>query len=358
MPKFHTLKIKDIHRETDECVSITFQVPEELKEEFEFIQGQYLTLRREMEGEEVRRSYSICSGPDEDLRVAIKRVEGGRFSTFANEQLEEGEVMEVMTPMGRFHTELDPANENHYVAFAAGSGITPVLSILKTVLEKEPRSRFTLFYGNRGLGSIIFREELEGLKNRYMDRLRIHHVLSGESLDSDLFSGRITSEKVRAYAKALIDLEEVDEFFICGPYPMTQAVRETLQELGVDKKHIHFELFTPAGGWNGRSDKKVQEQQRTDVEAVITITLDGTTFTFPMSSDDPSILEAAQRRSSADLPYACKGGVCSTCRARLESGEVEMAVNYALEEDEVEAGYILTCQAIPKTEEVSINFDV
>lgn len=357
MPKFHSLKIKDIRRETEDCVSIAFRVPEQLKEEFEFIQGQYLTLRRKMGGEEVRRSYSICSGPGEDLRVAIKRVEGGRFSTFANDRLRVGEELEVMTPMGRFYTELDPAHENHYVAFAAGSGITPVMSILKTVLKREPKSRFTLFYGNRGIDSIIFREELEGLKNRFMDRLRIHHVLSRESLESELFSGRITEEKVRAYCRTLIDVEEVDEFFICGPYPMTQAVRETLQELGVDKKQIHFELFTPAGGWNGREKRKERPGERIEVEAAVTITLDGATITFPMTADDPSILDAAQRRTAADLPYACKGGVCSTCRARLESGEVEMAVNYALEEDEVAAGYILTCQAVPKTEEVTINFD-
>ncbi len=355
MPKFHPLKIREIRRETGDCVSIAFEVPEALREEYDFMQGQYLTLRAEVDGEEVRRSYSICSSPvEEELRVAVKRVEGGRFSTFANEALRPGQTVDVMTPMGRFFTPLDPANEKHYVAFAAGSGITPVMSILKTVLLREPRSRFTLFYGNRKTDTIIFREELEGLKNRFMGRLSVHHVLSRELLDSELFCGRLDADKAKAYCRFLIDPEAVDEFFLCGPYPMIEGVGEALRELGVDKRRIHFELFTPAGGWNGA--RQAKPRQREKVEATITVTLDGKSFTFPMSSAEENILEAAQR-TGADLPYACKGGVCSTCRARLEEGEVEMAVNYALEEDELAAGYILTCQAYPKSEHVKVNFD-
>ena len=355
MPAFHTLKIKEVRRETDECVSIVFEVPEGLRPDYAFTQGQYLTLRAALDGEEVRRSYSICSSPVEnELRVAVKRVEGGRFSTYANEVLREGQSIEVMTPMGRFHTPLDPANAKHYVAFAAGSGITPVMSILKTVLLREPRSRFTLFYGNRRADSIIFREELEALKNRFMGRLGVHHVLSRELLDSDLFCGRLDADKTRAYCRFLIDPAEVDEFFLCGPYPMIEGVSEALQELGVDKRHIHFELFTPAGGW--KDARQAGPQKREKVEATVTVTLDGKSFAFPMSSAEENILEAAQR-TGADLPYACKGGVCSTCRAHLEEGEVEMAVNYALEEDEVAAGYILTCQAYPKSKHVKVNFD-
>jgi ring-1,2-phenylacetyl-CoA epoxidase subunit PaaE len=256
--------------------------------------------------------------------------------------------------MGRFFTELDPAHEKHYVAFAAGSGITPVMSILKTVLVREPRSRFTLIYGNRGVDSIIFREALEALKNRFLSRLRLHHVLSREALDSDLFSGRIDEDKTRRICDLLLDVGSVDEFFLCGPYPMIEAVSEVLRERGVDKKRIHFELFTPAGGWKSRSSE--HERPRAHVEATITVTLDGNTFTFGMSTTDQSILEAAQR-AGADLPYACKGGVCSTCRAHLEDGEVDMAVNYALEEDEVAQGYILTCQSYPKSRQVRVNFD-
>lgn len=357
MPKFHPLKIKEIRRETDECVSLAFEVPESLKTEYDFTQGQYLTLRAEIGGEEVRRSYSICSSPEEgELRVAVKRVEGGRFSTYANDLLEEGAVLDVMTPMGRFFTRLDSSQEKHYVAFAAGSGITPVISILKTVLLKEPKSRFTLFYGNRRVDSIIFREELEGLKNRFMGRLALHYILSREQLDSDLFSGRITGEKAMAFFEKLVDPSEVDEFFLCGPYPMTESIRKTLEQLGVEKKRIHFELFTPAGGWDRNKQRKPKRRVQREVEAVVTVTLDGNTFSFPMSSAEDSILEAAQR-TGADLPYACKGGVCSTCRAKLEQGEVEMAVNYALEEDEVAAGYILTCQSFPKSKEVKVNFD-
>lgn len=355
MPKFHELTIKDIRRETDECVSIAFAVPAELEEAYAFIPGQYLTLRAEVDGEEVRRSYSICSSPEDgELRVAVKRVEGGRFSTFANEQLKVGAAIDVMTPMGRFFTPLDPANEKHYVAFAAGSGITPILSILKTVLYREPHSIFTLVYGNSGVDSILFRETLEGLKNRFMGRLSIHHILSREALDSDLFNGRIDAGRARRLLDVLIDVDSVDEFFLCGPYPMIEAVTEVLQERGVDKKHIHFELFTPAGGW--KEPERHTRRPGSRAAAQVTLTLDGTTFSFPMTADSASILEAAQR-AGADVPFACKGGVCSTCRARLEEGEVDMTVNYALEEDEVAAGYILTCQAYPKTERVQVNYD-
>jgi len=356
MPKFHPLRIRDIRRESSDCVSIAFEVPEGLQEAYEFTQGQYLTLRAEIDGEELRRSYSICSSPaDEELRVAIKRVEGGRFSTFANEHLKPGQSIDVMTPMGRFHTPLDPASEKHYVAFAAGSGITPVMSILKTVLVREPRSRFTLFYGNSKVDTIIFREALEGLKNRFMGRFSVHHVLSREQLDSDWFCGRLDGAKAEAYCRFLIDPEEVDEFFLCGPYPMIESISEALQGLGVDKGRIHFELFTPAGGW--KQPAPASDRRRQKVDSTITVTLDGKSFTFPMTTAEDNILEAAQR-TGADLPYACKGGVCSTCRARLEAGEVDMAVNYALEEEELAAGYILTCQAYPKSDHVTVNFDV
>mgnify|MGYP000128898090 CR=1 FL=1 len=358
MPKFHPLKVREVRNETDECVSVAFEVPEALKEEYQFLPGQYLTLKADIKGEEVRRSYSICTSPAEaELRVAVKKVPDGRFSTFANEQLQPGDELEVMTPMGRFHTQLDPAHQKDYVAFAAGSGITPIMSIMKSVLQQEPESTFTLFYGNRVVDSIIFREQIEALKNEYMGRLRLFHVLSREKLGSPLLSGRIDAAKCEQFYDKLIDPAEVDDFFLCGPQPMIEAIRETLMERGVDRKKIHFELFNTGNGKASATPSKPAKEKLPEIEAMVEIKLDGNSFEFPLSSHADTILDGALK-AGADLPYACKGGVCSTCRARLVSGEVEMDVNYALEEDELEAGFILTCQAHPKTDKVSVDFDV
>lgn len=357
MPKFHNLKVREVRSETNDCVSVSFIVPDALKGAYQFKAGQYLTLKTEFGGEEVRRTYSICASPSEsDLRVAIKQVEGGLFSTFANQQLQPGEALDVMTPLGNFYAKLDPNHQKHYVAFAAGSGITPIIAILKSVLETEPKSRFTLFFGNRSSDSIIFRESLENLKNSYLDRLSIHHVLSREYTGADLFSGRITAEKCAVFCDKLLDIEEVDEFFVCGPYEMMMAVRETLMAKGVDKKSIHVELFTAK---NGQKDKRIARRPSgsTGFQASITVKLDGTSIQFPIASSDDTILEAALK-GGADLPFACKGGVCSTCKARLLEGKVEMDLNYALEEEEVEDGYILTCQSHPLTSKVVVDFDV
>lgn len=357
MPKFHTLAIREIRRETPDCVTLAFEVPEALREAYRFTQGQHLTLKATIDGEELRRSYSICASPLEgNLRVAVKKVEGGSFSTFANEKLKVGDSLEVMTPMGRFNTELSPANAKHYVAFAAGSGITPILSIMKAVLEGEAHSNFTLFYGNRGVDSIIFREEIEGLKNIYMGRLSVHHVLSREKLGSPLFSGRIDAEKCRAFCQKLIDPLEVDEFFLCGPQEMTDAIRGVLLEQGAEPGRIHFELFT-TGRISSRQPKQPKENAGPAVESRIIIKLDDNTFEFPLASNGDTILDAALK-AGAGLPFACKGGVCCTCRAKLLEGEVDMDVNYALEPDEVAAGYILACQSHPKTDKVSLDFDV
>ncbi len=354
-PKFHMLKIKDIRRETVDCVSIAFEVPERLQPDYEYIPGQYLTLRTDLKGEEVRRSYSICSSPvDGELRVAIKQVTDGLFSTFANEVLTVGDTLDVMTPMGSFHSTLHPNNVKHYVAFAAGSGITPIMSILKTVLTTEPRSQFTLFYGNRATDSIIFREAIEGLKNLYLGRLSVHYVLSREHTGSDLFTGRISREKCEVFFEKIIDPEEVDEFFICGPQEMNEDIRNLLLERGLDRKKIHVELFTTGVTKNGLPKATISNQP--GFEAQIQITLDGNTFEFPLLSTGDSILDAALKQG-ADLPFACKGGVCCTCRAKLVSGEVMMELNYALEPDELAAGYILTCQSHPKTERVVVDFD-
>jgi ring-1,2-phenylacetyl-CoA epoxidase subunit PaaE len=285
-------------------------------------------------------------------------VEGGRFSTFANEQLSVGDALEVMTPMGRFYTQLDVNNENNYVAFAAGSGITPVMSILKTTLQKEPRSNFILFYGNRATDSIIFKEEIEALKNIFMGRLSVHHVLSREIQDSPLLSGRIDADKCLAFSKTFFAPNEVDAFFLCGPGAMIEEVSSQLIARGVDKSKIHFELFTTnqADNLNLTPETTAQPATTEDVEATITITLDGNSFSFPLPSKGETILDAALK-AGADLPFSCKGGVCSTCRAKVVKGQVNMDVNYALEQDELEKGYVLTCQSHPASAEVHVDFD-
>jgi len=355
--KYYPLRIRDLRRETPDTVSVSFDVPADLKEQFRFIQGQHLNLRTIIDGEEVRRSYSICTGTHEnDLRVAVKKVEGGLFSTFANERLHAGDTLEVMPPQGHFYTELNPANRHLYVAFAAGSGITPVMSILKTTLVQEPHSRFMLFYGNRGFDHIIFREQLEELKNRYPDRLAVHHILSRESLGSDLFQGHLNGEKCRAYGRLLFRAEEVDAFFLCGPEEMIFDVKETLESLGADPKKIHFELFTTAGIKKTTPAPGPLSGKKDTFDASVTVIQDGTRFDFQLTSDGSTLLDAAMR-AGADLPFSCKGGVCSTCKAKVLEGEVEMEVCYGLEPDEVEAGYVLTCQSHPKTKRLVVSFD-
>ena len=354
-PKFHSLTIKEIRQETADCVSVAFQIPDELRADFEFVQGQYLTLRTDIQGEDVRRSYSICSGvEDPELRVAIKKVEGGKFSTYANESLKAGETLQVMTPAGKFYTKLDPSHEKHYILFAAGSGITPMLSIMKTVLAQEPKSTISLFYGNKKTDSVIFKEEIESMKNKNLSRLRVHYIMSREMLHSDLFCGRIDREKTDQLLNLLIQRGDQDEYFLCGPYQMIQDVRDSLKSSEVPDERVHFELFTtePVGG---EKSKKATKPVK-DINAKIKVILDGHEYLFNMYKSDEKILDTALE-NGADLPFACKGGVCATCKAKVESGEVEMEVNYGLEPDEVEAGFILTCQAVAKTDEVTVNFD-
>lgn len=355
-PTFHSLTVKEVRRETADCVSVAFETPESLKAGYDFIPGQYLTLKTVLNGEEVRRSYSICAGPnDGELRVAVKKVPGGLFSTFANEHLQAGDTLDVMTPMGNFHTPIAPDQAKNYAAFAAGSGITPILSILKAVLETEPKSTFTLFYGNRTAESVIFKEAIEALKNRFMNRLSVHYLLSREYPGSDLFYGRITAEKCTAFCKTLLAWEATDEFFLCGPQEMVEAVRDTLADLSVDPHKIHVELFQAATG-----KEAVQAQERVealpDIVSTVRVILDGNNFEFSLPAHGDTILDAAMK-AGADLPFSCKGGVCSTCRAKLLEGDVMMEVNYALEADELEQGYILTCQAHPQSEKVVVDFD-
>lgn len=356
--KYYPLRIRDIRRETTDTVSLAFEVPEDLRETFRFKQGQHLNLRKVIDGEELRRSYSICTGTHEnDLRVAVKQVEGGAFSTYANTLLRVGDTLEAMAPQGHFYVELDPSNKNLYVAFAAGSGITPVMSILKTTLAVEPGSRFLLFYGNRGFDHIIFREQLEELKNRYPDRLAVHHVLSRESLGSELLQGRMDGEKCRAYCRLLFRAADVDAYFICGPEEMTFDIKKTLEEVGVEPRRIHFELFTTSGAKKPTTGPGAKPAARDTFDASITVIQDGMQFDFNLPSDGSTLLDAAMR-AGADLPFSCKGGVCSTCKAKILEGEVDMDVNYGLEPDEVAAGYVLTCQSHPKTKRLVVSFDV
>lgn len=354
---FHPLTVKEVKKETPECVSVLFEVPDELKKDFQFRQGQSLTMRAMIDGEEVRRTYSLCSSPlDNEWRVAIKKVDGGQFSTFANQQLSAGDVLEVMEPVGKFYTELDPFSRKNYVAFAAGSGITPVLSLIKTTLATEPQSSFTLVYGNRNRQSIIFFEELEALKNKYMNRFTLIHVLSRERTDTAVNFGRITVEKLNELA-GLIDYSTTDEFFICGPEEMIFCVKDYLEAKGIDNRKIHFELFTSPG--QKKYTAPVEESWLlTGPMSNITVKLDGRTFDFSLSLlSNATILDAALRHG-ADLPYACKGGMCCTCKAKLLEGEVKMDVHWGLEEEEVEKGFILTCQSHPKTEKVVVDFDI
>ena len=354
MAKFHPLKVKALEHPTEDSVAVTFHIPSELKDEFRFTQGQHLTLKQTIAGEDVRRSYSICSCPlNEELTVAIKKLEGGKFSTYANEVLGTGTQLEVMPPHGSFHVPLESTNEKTYVAFASGSGITPILSIIETTLRTEPKSNFTLFYGNRKTATIMFHEKLEALKNQFMGRFSLYHILSKERQESDFFNGRIDAEKVSNYSKTFFNPDIVDHYFTCGPEQMMISVRDTLIDLGVPDDKIHLELFTSPVGKLGSEQQKVKHDV---AKAEITVVLDGNSITFPYDSDEP-ILDVAFN-NGADLPYACKGGVCSTCVCKLEEGDVEMDVNYALEPDELERGLILSCQAYPKSEKVKLNFDV
>lgn len=354
---FHKLPIKEINKETADCVSVLFDVPAKLYDLFQFKQGQSLTMRTFINGEEIRRTYSICSTPLENKwRVAIKKVDGGLFSSLANDQLKKGDILEVMPPVGKFYVDLDPAHKKNYLAFAAGSGITPVISIIKTTLHTEPNSHFTLVYGNRSRSSIIFFEELEAIKNKYLQRFNFINVLSRERTDAPVNFGRIDNPKLDELSK-LVDYSRMNEIFICGPEEMIFGVKNYLETKGIDKKKIHFELFTTPG----QKQSVVRSREPgvdTGPKSKITVKLDGRSFDFDLSfNSDTTILDAALNQG-ADLPFACKGGVCCTCKAKLLEGEVAMDVHWGLEDEEVEQGYILTCQSHPKTERVVVDYDI
>ncbi len=354
---FHKLTISDIRSETNDCVSIAFDIPEHLKEQFAYREGQNITIRLNLNGEEIRRSYSVCSSPlENELRIAVKSISDGRFSNYANKKLKINDQLEVLPPTGKFYPDRSEIRQKEYLAFAAGSGITPVISILKTVLATEPQSRFTLVFGNRNRSSIIFREQLEGLKNKYMDRFRLIHILSREITEVPLLQGRIDAEKCEALARVLPNWDQVDHYFLCGPEQMIFSVRDYLISKAVKQERIHFELFnTPVKSELYRQVISGEETESGQMAKVI-IRADGRTVELQVPYNGAAILDAALQ-TGADLPYACKGGVCCTCRAKLVSGQVKMDTNYALEQEELSAGYILTCQSHPRSPEVLIDFD-
>ena len=356
MARFYDLEVTDVRKTIRDAVVVTLKPAGEV-DAFDFTQGQYLTFRRAFDGEELRRSYSICAGKDEGiLQVGIKRVDGGAFSTWANDELQVGETLQAMPPMGGFFTELNPEAEKSYLGFAGGSGITPVLSILETTLAREPKSSFTLVYANKAVSSIMFREELEDLKNTYMGRFNVIHVLEQDAQEIDLFTGMVTQEKCAdLFRTGWIDVEDVETAFICGPEPMMLGITAALRAAGLSDAQIKFELFASAQPGRAKRKALATDAGSSANQTQAVITLDGSTQTIAMPKD-MSVLDAALE-NSMDAPYACKAGVCSTCRCRVLEGEVEMAANHALEDYEVEKGYVLSCQAYPVTDTIVVDYD-
>ena len=353
-PRFHRLAVNDLRREAADAVSMTFAIPKDLEGDYSFTPGQYLTLRTTMDGEEVRRSYSICSGPDDgELRIAVKKVDGGAFSNWAADELKSGDELDVMTPTGRFGIAHAPDQTRVYVGFAAGSGITPILSIVKGVLAREPNSRFFLFYGNRTTDGMLFREQLEELKDRFIDRFSLFHVISGEEQDIPILHGRLDGDKVRILLRSLVPAAQIDHVFICGPTGMSEEIEAACRALGVAENSTHVERFV--SGLGGKPRAKAMMPASAPPKAIAALIIDGKRREVPVA-DGEAILDAALR-AGVDLPFACKGGMCSTCRAKLVEGKAEMEINYSLEPWELEAGFILTCQARPLTERVIVDYD-
>jgi ring-1,2-phenylacetyl-CoA epoxidase subunit PaaE len=352
---FHRLKIREVRRETPEAVSIAFAVPAELAEAYRFDPGQHLTLRAMLGGTETRRSYSICTGPDDDdLRVVVKQQDGGLFSNWIQAAMKAGDAIEVMTPQGRFGIRPDPGASRNYLAIAAGSGITPIMSILRSVLAREPGSRIVLLYGNRTAQSIIFKPELEALKDRFLTRLSVHHVLSRERQELELFNGRIDAEKIEAVLKATLSADSVDHAFLCGPGDLIEKSRSALLRLGVLSERIHVEHFT-VEGTPASAPMRTERRPEAQAAARIEIRLNGLDHVVPLLPGE-TIVEAGLRHG-LEMPYSCRGGMCCTCRAKLVAGEVKMDRNYSLEPWEMAAGYVLTCQSRPLTPKVAVDYD-
>ncbi len=352
-PRFHPLVVADVRRETADAVSVSFAVPADLATQYTFRAGQYLTLRTTLDGEEIRRSYSICSGEDDgELRIAIKRQANGLFSAWAQDALQPGMTIDVMTPTGRFGTAKVAPGQPH-LAFAAGSGITPVLSIMRSVLSREPHSEFFLFYGSRATPEILFRGELEDLKDRFMGRLSVFHVLSREQQDVDVLNGRLDRDKLRTLLHRVLGGVPVGAAYICGPLGMIDDVEAALAEAGVAPELVHVERFTSVMSGRPRPAPVIQPDAKP--YAVASLIADGKRTEVPVAEGE-AVLDAALR-AGLDLPFACKGGMCSTCRAKLVEGQVDMEVNYSLEPWELQSGFVLTCQSRPTTPRVVIDYD-
>ena len=352
----HPLRVSAVERLTDDAVAVEFEVPPELADEYRFMHGQHVSLRSLEAGDDIRRSYSICSSPASGrMRVAVKRLSGGVFSAYAHDRLKAGDIIEVVTPIGRFNTPLDPAQTKSYAMIAAGSGITPIVSILTAILEVEPHSNVTLIYGNRTVQDIMFLEELEDLKNLFPSRFAMYHVLSREEQDIPLLHGRIDREHLEQFFEELLPPGDVDEWFLCGPREMIDSARALLIERGTEASHVHSELFHAEDAVRPAA---VRETSATTAEGMsqVTIVLDGRKSTFPLARDGERILDAALHVRS-DAPYACKGGVCGTCRAKLLEGSVEMEQCFALEQNELDAGFVLACQSHPTSDQVVLDFD-
>lgn len=355
---FHPLTVRSIEPDTPEAVIVTFAVPPELRSAFGFTQGQYLTLRAQVDGQDLRRSYSICAGVDDgELRVGVRKVQGGVFSNWINSKLKTGDTVQVMAPQGRFFVPLDPAAQRHHVGIAGGSGITPILSIMKTVLAREPHSQFTLIYGNRQLKSTMFKEEIEDLKNRYMSRLVLHHVFSDEQTDAPLNQGVMNREKIAAFLGPLVQTDSIDHVYICGPFQMNDEAEAALLAAGLPEERIHIERFGVAQQAADQVGAVVHEAQPGDAElARVVIVRDGLRREIEFRKDQPSILDCASA-AGLEVPFSCTSGVCGTCRAKVLEGKVRMERNFALDKNDVAAGFVLTCQAHPLTERVVLSFD-
>ena len=357
MAQFHNLKVKDIYKETSDTSVVAFDIPQNLEKAFTYHQGQHLTLKATLDNEDVRRSYSLCTSPnDKEWKVAVKQIPGGKFSTYINEVVQTGDSIEVMAPSGKFGVPVDATKAKNYLFFAAGSGITPVLSMLKTHLAAEPESSCKLFYVNRTAKSIIFKEELEQLRNKYFGRLEIYYFLTKEKRDIKLFNGRFDDEKMEVLTNTFIDIPDTNEVFLCGPEAMVHYVSDYLIAKGLPKELVHYELFVT--GLSEEDKARAERLSQQKVEGVEVVIVDGgKEFLFTMTSEYDNILDAALG-AGADLPFACKGGVCSTCKCKVESGSVEMKINYALDDKEVAQDLVLSCQAVPTSDKVTVNFDV
>lgn len=354
MSKFHALPVTSVERETRDAIAVTFDVPEALRELFRFEPGQHLTLRTDIDGEDIRRSYSICAPAGGALRIAVKRTPGGVFSMWANDMLRPGTTLDVMPPMGHFGVNADPGTARHYLGVAAGSGITPLLSIVTTALVTEPQSKFTLIYGNRASATVMFRDELAALKDRYLGRFNLVHVLSREPQDIELLHGRIDRAKADALFAQWVPVDDVDYAFVCGPEGMMDAVRGALIARGLPAERVRIERFAASIPKHTHVPRPLPQAAQTECE--VSVVIDGSQRTFLLEKGRENIIDAGLR-NGIELPFSCKGGVCSTCRCKLVAGEVDMDVNFALEDYEVARGFILACQSYPVTDKVTVDFD-